>query len=109
MLEKIELTRPIGQRFQLGGIRLEVKEGRNCRRCLFYKRLGSDDMCRLFECDVNYEMAYYIGYCSPNFRKDGIGVHFEEVPKPKKRSNKNYYGKFNKTGGGTLHVPKCAP
>ena len=97
MIEKIDLTRPIGERFQLGGIRLEVKESRNCRRCLFYNRRGRDDMCGLLDSTENYEIAYYVGYCSPNFRKDGIGVHFEEVQKPKKRSNKNNYGKLNKS------------
>ena len=105
MLDKIDYTRPIGQRFQFGDIRLEVKEGRNCRQCLFYGRRGRDDMCRLFEYADNYDMAYYVGYCSPNYRKDATGVHFEEVTKPKKRSNRNHYGKFNKTGWGTIQVP----
>ena len=82
MIDKIELSRPIGQRFKLGGLLLEVKEGNNCQQCYFCKRFVNDKFGRHFRCQVDLYWAAYIGYCTASKRKDATGVHFEKVLKP---------------------------
>ena len=93
MIEKFELSRPIGQFFKLGDVMLEVKEGNNCQQCYFCKRFVNDKFGRLFECEVKLPWAAYIGYCTAPNRKDATGVHFEKVLKPLKCNNRNEYPK----------------
>ena len=65
------MERKIGERFDFGGVTLEVVDWKeHCKGCYFY---GGYINCQ------NREVRNTIGYCSPFSRNDGKNVIFKDV------------------------------
>ena len=63
------MERPIGDKFDFGGVTLEVVESDSCNECIFFG-------CGVY-CDVyNHNI---VGYCGPFVRNDEKSVIFKEV------------------------------
>ena len=71
------MERPIGDKFDFGGITLEVVESNSCKGCIFF---GGGVYCDEYNHNI-------VGNCGPFVRSDEKSVIFKEVEK---------YGKTNR-------------
>lgn len=61
-------TKPIGEIFKSGGLKLQVIEGETCEGCFFE---GVDPLC------LNYRA--FTGYCGSEVREDQKNVIFKRI------------------------------
>ena len=107
MIDYKKPTRPIGQRFKLGKIWLEVKKEWDCQLCHFFRKTAKGMKCIFLEGDRYKEENKRVGWCGMEARTDHKDVVFCLSTKPRKPSYKNEYTrKILQTRGRTIHVPR---